>query len=229
MNKKQYKLYRHILRKEISGYEFDKYYYGLTKQKNINQRWRNGEGYKTQEIYKDIKKFGWSNIEHEIIFDNLSLEEGELLEKMYIVLYNTTNEKFGYNLQGGGMSSFEIHEKSKKKMSENHYDCSGNNNPNYGKHLSEETKDKISRANKGNTSPMKNKKHTDESKKKMSENSKGKISPNRTKVINLDTGEIFDSITEARKKYPKATHISHVCIGERKRTGGYRWAYYNKK
>ena len=62
-----------------------------------------------------------------------------------------------------------------------------------------------------------------------SKNSKGKISPNRTKVINLDTGEIFDSITEARKKYPKATHISHVCIGERKRTGGYRWAYYNKK
>ena len=30
---KSYILYRHILRKEVSGYKYDKYYYGITKQK----------------------------------------------------------------------------------------------------------------------------------------------------------------------------------------------------
>ncbi len=43
-----------------------KCYVGLSK--NPKQRWNNGEGYKAnKEFYKDIKTFGWNNIEHEIV------------------------------------------------------------------------------------------------------------------------------------------------------------------
>ena len=37
-----------------------------------------------------------------------------------------------------------VSEETKKKMSENHVDYSGQNNPNFGKHCSDETKGKIS-------------------------------------------------------------------------------------
>jgi hypothetical protein len=46
-------------------------------------------------------------------------------------------------------------------------------------------------------------------------------------VINLDTGEIFESVTEARLKY-NAVKIPQVCMGQRNKSGGYRWAYYEE-
>ena len=46
------------------------------------------------------------------------------------------------------------------------------------------------------------------------------------KVINIDTGEFFDSIAIASRKYNlNRSHISAVCNGTRKRCGNYRWAY----
>lgn len=43
-----------------------KRYIGLSK--NPKQRWNNGDGYKANlEFYKQIKKYGWENIKHEIV------------------------------------------------------------------------------------------------------------------------------------------------------------------
>ena len=53
---KKYKLYRHILRKEISEYAFDKYYYGITSYKYVTTRWNRGDGYiHNNSFYKDCK------------------------------------------------------------------------------------------------------------------------------------------------------------------------------
>ena len=42
----------------------------------------------------------------------------------------------------------------------------------------------------------------------------------------IETGEIFDTIIKAAEKYNiKATHITRVCKGKRKSTGGYHWQY----
>lgn len=48
------------------------------------------------------------------------------------------------------------------------------------------------------------------------------------KVENLDTNEIFNSIKEATEYYnlKDSTHITRVCKGKQKTTGGYRWAYF---
>jgi len=48
-----------------------------------------------------------------------------------------------------GMLGKHHSEEAKKKMSKNHWDTSGKNHPFYGKHLSLETRKKISIANKG--------------------------------------------------------------------------------
>ena len=82
--------------------------------------------------------------------------------------------------------------------------------------------------------------HREESKQKMSEQRKGrtlseewkrKIGEScQKKVVNLDTGEIFDSVKSASQKYNlKDTHISRVCKGKRKTTGGFRWQYYDAR
>lgn len=48
----------------------------------------------------------------------------------------------------------------------------------------------------------------------------------RTPVINLDTGELFESINDASRRYNVARRcIGRVCSGERSKAAGYRWAF----
>lgn len=69
---------------------------------------------------------------------------------------------------------------------------------------------------------------------RLSKNSKkfvlrGKDNPNAVKVKNLDLNKIYDSVTDAARdlSLPNCARfkIGEVCRGNRKRTGGYRWAY----
>ena len=76
-----------------------KYYIGLTRQKPY-RRWNNGLGYKFQPVYDAIKKYGWDNIEHIIVKENLSQEEGMKLEQELIKKYDSINN--GYNIGKGG-------------------------------------------------------------------------------------------------------------------------------
>lgn len=105
-----------------------------------------------------------------------------------------------------------------------------------GTHLSEETKRKISLANK-------NKIHKPlslETKTKISSSNKGRIVSQETRekislktsiqVIQLDLGGNFIkewySITQAEKATGiEGTHISQVCRGKRNKTGGFKWLY----
>ena len=77
-----------------------KVYVGLTKQKP-EDRWRyNGLGYKKQPVYEAILEYGWSNIEHEIVEDNLTYEEAQQLERNLVCLYDSIEN--GYNISEGG-------------------------------------------------------------------------------------------------------------------------------
>lgn len=118
-----YTVYVHI--NKING----KRYIGITRQ-NINRRWRNnGKGYKTQQyFYRVIEKYGWDNFEHIIIAKGLSKEEACWLEIELIREWNTTDRTKGYNIANGGECP-NLTEETKKKMSENHADVNGKNNP----------------------------------------------------------------------------------------------------
>ena len=98
-----YKVYYHKVSKEISGYDFDKYYIGISCKKNLIERWgRNGEGYKVQPFYNAIQKYGWDNIEHKILFENLTGEEAKNMEICLIQTLDSQLGHKGYNNTMGG-------------------------------------------------------------------------------------------------------------------------------
>lgn len=137
-----------------------KRYIGITSQ-NPNKRWRNGKGYKTQELFRRaIKKYGWDNIVHEVLYSGLSENEAKSKEIELIAKYNAMNSEYGYNLTGGGNGGV-ISEETRKKLS------------NALKNPSAETRRKLSEAKKGNQY-MLGKKRSEETKRKVSEARKGK-------------------------------------------------------
>lgn len=79
-----YKVYIHIS-------PSNKVYIGITKQNPV-KRWRNGLGYKNNiYFYRSILKYGWNNFKHQILYDNLSLEDAKLKEIELICKYNSTD------------------------------------------------------------------------------------------------------------------------------------------
>lgn len=200
-----------------------KKYIGITCQKP-SQRWRGGKGYKIGAFKKAIDKYGWNNFEHNILYEHLSKEEACEKEIEMIDKYKTMNKKYGYNMcEGGNLTIGYNHTiEAKEKMSEARkglyvgeknpmYGKKGILAPMYGKHLTEEHKKKISKAKKGNTKPYEEKlgKQIDQY----------DISGNFIKT--------WSSISRAERELKlKGTHISRVCRGKRKTTGGYVFKYH---
>lgn len=76
-----------------------KKYIGMSK--NVKRRWEaHGKHYKMcTKFYNAIKKYGWENITHEILEENLTKREAEKLEEFYIKKFDTVNN--GYNMLKG--------------------------------------------------------------------------------------------------------------------------------
>lgn len=121
-----YTVYMHI-------FPNNKKYIGITCQRT-SRRWRdNGSGYskKTQElVYNAIKRYGWKNVKHVIMFENLDEKTAKEKEIELIKQYDTYNRKFGYNrTEGGDINPMlgKHHTKRSLKMISEH--SKGKNNP----------------------------------------------------------------------------------------------------
>lgn len=87
----------------------NKRYVGITHYEDPTQRWGvDGTNYIGQYVYSGISRYGWDNIEHIILFDNLTLSEATLLESCYIALYNSNDIMCGYNKTCGGEFPLEL-------------------------------------------------------------------------------------------------------------------------
>lgn len=95
----------HTVPKEISGYNFDKHYIGITGR-DVRTRWgNNGCGYQNKDnlyFHNAIVKYGWDNIRHEILMSDLTMEEACYHEKKLIAKYKSNIREFGYNISPGG-------------------------------------------------------------------------------------------------------------------------------
>lgn len=204
-----------------------KVYIGITKQKP-EKRWANGNGYKNNEhFYRAILKYGWENIEHEIICQApMSAAQAGAVEKSFIALYDSTNPGKGYNHSTGGeCGALGVHPstETRRKLSEAH---KGQTAWNKGVHPSYKTRRKMSEAQKGHTAWIKGAHHSAETRQKISESCKRKTLWNQKAVICVETGMIYRSGAEAAK-YIGVTKmaISNAVRGVQKTAGGYHWKY----
>lgn len=177
---------------------------------------REHERHHATAIDKAIAKYGSGSFAVEVVDTAETVDELNRKEREWIAFYDCIAPK-GYNLCEGGDNTQGFHhrEESRRKMSESK-----------------------SRKYKGAANPFYGKQHSEESKRRMSETHKGmahltteqvdnlRKSHYRAKVRNVETGEVFDSVQDAANAYGvKATHITRVCRGKRKTTGGFHWEY----
>ena len=216
-----YKVYVHI-------FPNNKRYVGITKQ-DPQRRWQNGKGYKGQVVYEAIQKYKWHNIEHKILYYNLSKDDAEKYEKELIKEWKTNNRKYGYNIENGGNANKEISAETRQKLS---IANKGHIPWIKGRNHSDESKLKNRNKHLGKQAWNKGIKFTEESRSKMSKSKKelyenGWLPSNVKKVVCLQTGKIFNSAHEASRILGvNRSHITSCCTGKRKSTGGYNFEYW---
>lgn len=195
-----------------------KQYVGQTIN-NLDYRYKQHCRCNRSYIGRVIKKHGKENFNIEEIDNAMFIEDLNLKEQHWISKLGTMKPN-GYNLCVGGDNTYGYQhtEDARRKMSltkRQSEKMKGKNNHFYGKKHSEETKKKMSDAWKSGKRVL-----TPEHQKKL------KDAHRTRKVKNVDTGEVFNSTKEASEKYGiHATHITRVCRGRRKTTGGYKWEY----
>lgn len=197
-----------------------KVYIGITCREP-RKRWDNGKGYAHCPHFKAaIQKYGWENFEHEILETGLTREQAAAREIALIAEYKSADREFGYNADLGGYAPGRMSEYTRAKLSAH---MTGDNNPTRrfghpmkGKHHSEEAKARMSAAAKARTDRV----CTEETREKLRRVQK------KRPVINLDTGEVFESVHAAGRAFGKdPSHVSRACKGKRKTAFGYRWSY----
>ncbi len=160
----------------------------------------------TYYFHNAIRKYGTDNFKWEVICICPNIESLNEQEQYYIKLYNSM--KVGYNLHSGGLN-YTVSEKTRKKLRKAHPSMRGKNNPNYGKPMSEERKEKIRQATLGRivSKETRRKKsismtgenhwnygkhHSDETKKRMSIANKKWRAEKKKKEHNYEQTDIVD-------------------------------------
>ena len=159
-----------------------KKYIGITGEKDASWRWGDGgSGYKQNtHFWSAIQKYGWNNIEHIIVAENLSKEDACQLEIDLIAEHKSNDRRFGYNHSTGGEKSalgFHHSEEAKRKIGD------ASKNREHGP-MSDKTKEKLRQINLGKKASPELKKKlsdiqmghpvTEETRRKISASNKGK-------------------------------------------------------
>lgn len=248
---------------EILNIQNQKRYIGQSI--DIYRRWiqhkseLNRDCHDNDYLQKSWNKYGEDAFEFHIL-EECNEDELNKQELFYIQKFNTSNRNYGYNLEYVCDGVYVLSEESRQKMSQAQLNrwtedlrtewsqkYTGENNPFYGKHHSEETGQKIAEANKRRV-------WSDESKKKISrylaernkqkkgttvpqdvrikisQTLKGRPSPTRRAVVQLDLEgnyiASFNSIKEASAATGIATYmIGDCCRKTRVDTQGFIWRY----
>lgn len=232
-----YKVYKH------TNLINNKVYIGITQQE-LNRRWQNGYGYKEQKyFYNAIKKNGWNNFEHELLFDGLTEEQAKEKEIELIKYYKSNNRKYGYNLSQGGET---YKENFKKRI--------GKDNPTSRRIrvINPKTKEIVAIYESQNQASI----IMGIKRKGINKNCRGnsktymgyifeyddcefekpkKYEPGKhpnhktTKIKCIDDNKIFNSIKEAGEYYNIRSNNIACCLCKKsksKTAGGKRWCYY---
>lgn len=205
-----WKIYVLTLPREISGYDDDRRYVGMTRV-SPKARWRNGKGYvEHKELWEDIQLFGWDSFRKEIVYETDDHKDAANTERKYIRHYNTTNELYGYNRTNGGdgvLDDVTVIDGTRKKHSE----------ISKARWLNPEYRNKMS----GDNCHFHNEVYS----------FKGGDNPVARAVVLLNTRERFECIKDAAEKYGfDQSHIGNCCKGKQRYCGSisgvkYVWVF----
>lgn len=244
MEERKYLVYKHT---SPSG----KVYIGMTKQ-TAEGRWKNGFGYQSSpHFWNAIQKYGWDNFSHEVLHEELSVDDACKLEQKLIAEYNAMDRRFGYNERSGGQIGAVFSDKVREKISKaqkqfykEHPEAALRIAERVrGYHHTEETRKKLSQIKTGTHFT-----HTDEWNKKIGESNKARLLSDENlyrdtcercrangakaakPVEQLDLlGNViarYESAHEAERQTGiRNGNISLCCNGKGKTASGYRWRY----
>lgn len=187
----------------------------IGQSKNIGRRLNDHRGSLRRGCHRNIHLQRAWNLYGEINFEfsavlYCEIESLDTMERLYINMYSTMNDKYGYNLEGGGNRNKVMSEETRKKISESRTGRSffsestlkkiaarmKGNKYRLGMPMPEKSRAKLAESHKGNKYTL-GLKHTDEAKRKMSEKRKGKDN-HRTGTIQSE--EARKKISESLKK-----------------------------
>ena len=75
----------------------DKVYIGITTDPAQRQKGSGSKYYTNEEMFKDIRKYGWSNIRKDILDIVDTREEALAIERAEIEFHQADNPNWGYN------------------------------------------------------------------------------------------------------------------------------------
>lgn len=160
-------------------------YIGITSKEDVRQRWKYGEGYRLCRMFnKAIKKYGWKNIKHEVLFRGLSEDRAKNLEIALIRHYKNLGISYNITNGGQGILGMKFSEESKEKMRK----------AKLGRTLPEETKRKMSLSRIGRECPTKGIPWSEERREHMSKIKKGKKT-----IYHISKEELIRRFKEAQK------------------------------
>lgn len=191
-----------------------KVYIGITKQFPPSKRWLGGNGYRTQEkFYRAIQKYGWKSFTHEILYQCEDPDEAEQKEREYIKYYNSTDNRFGYNVEKGGNYKKEVTEETLIKSR------ASRSTPEYKRKIAEinarrwsdpEAHKKMSERFKGKNNPCYGKHRTEEQKEQARKAFSEHVDKLKRKVICIETGIVYESMADAARK----TGVHQTCVAQ---------------
>ena len=217
MNRNCWSVYKHT-------FPNGKVYIGITSCKP-ERRWQNGYGYNRQTVIRyAIDKYGWENIEHEVLYTNLSKEQASDYERELIYKYKSIDRKYGYNIDLGGYGKDSVSQETKEKISRVLKDYWKEHPKPTGWKQTPEAIERQRASLKGRKPGFGGKIHTKESIEKI------RLGNCKTPVRCIETGKVYGNMVIAHEDTgANSTCICEVCKGRRKTAGGYHWEYVSKE
>lgn len=215
-----------------------KVYIGITGRP-VSRRWHGGSAYRNnRHFYAAIQKYGWEAFSHEVLAEGLTKEAACAMEVQLIAEHGSTDPAKGYNLSRGGDKTtlgYRVSPETRQKISRA---LTGKlkGRPHSKEHAeriraaltghqcSEETREKLRQA-------LGDRFQTEDARTRQKENTpKGAGHHRATRVICLDTGEVYDTIKDAAEAHGLGrSRVSACCRGLQQTAGGKRWQYYKEE
>ena len=200
-----------------------KVYIGITCRPP-KERWGcDGKRYKNNKyFYNAIKKYGWYNIKHEILYDHLDSEMAQEYEKFFIFVYDSSNREHGYNHTLGGehgkMSAHTNEANSKRGKT-----LIGEKNPFYGKKHSVQTREHLSKVRLNNPRRFELSRQAGLKAREVKRKEVCQYDLNGKYIAKYES--CSDAALFVCGDKSGGNHISAVCKGNRKTAYGFIWKY----